>query len=408
MPIITIFSGSFCQEGPVVQEVISHTGYRQITDDEIVTAASRRSAMAENKIRRAFSAKTSVFNKFTLEKERSLAYIKLAVAELITTDNVVVTCFSGQLIPKCISHTLSVCLIAPIKYRIAAAARQQGLSEKDAAKLVYRREEDCVFWIDTLFKKSDPWDPALYDIVIPIDKMSPKDAAALIAENAAKDIVRQTEDSKQALEDFRIAAETETALVQDGHTVDVSAKNGVVTLTINKHVLMLNRLQDELKSIAEQVAGVKLVETKVGKDFHKTDIYRKHDFKMPSKVLLVDDEREFAQTLSERLIMRDMGSAVAYDGESAFKLINEEDPEVIILDLKMPGVDGLEVLRKVKQTRPEIEVIILTGHGNEEDRKLCMQLGAFAYLQKPLDISVLSETIQKANEKARRAKESKT
>jgi len=106
--------------------------------------------------------------------------------------------------------------------------------------------------------------------------------------------------------------------------------------------------------------------------------------------------------------MRDMGSAVAYDGESAFNLINEEDPEVIILDLKMPGVDGLEVLRKVKQTRPEIEVIILTGHGNEEDRKLCMELGAFAYLQKPLDISVLSETIQKANEKARRAKERKS
>jgi two-component system response regulator CpxR len=408
MPIITIFSGGFCQEGSVVQEVISRTGYRQITDDEIVTAASRRSAMAESKIRRAFSAKTSVFNKFTLEKERSLAYIKLAVAELIAADNLLVTCFSGQLIPKSISHTLSVCLIAPIKYRIAAAARLQGISKKDAAKLVYGREEDCVLWIDTLFKKSDPWDPALYDIVIPIDKMSPKDAADLIADNAAKDIVGQTEDSKQALEDFRIAAETETALVREGHTVDVSAKNGVVRLTINKHVLMLNRLRDELKSIAEQVAGVKSVDTKVGKDFHKTDIYRKHDFKMPSKVLLVDDEREFAQTLSERLMMRDMGSAVAYDGESAFNLINEEDPEVIILDLKMPGIDGLEVLRKVKQTHPEIEIIILTGHGNEEDRKLCMELGAFAYLQKPLDISVLSETIQKANEKAKRAKESKT
>jgi YesN/AraC family two-component response regulator len=102
--------------------------------------------------------------------------------------------------------------------------------------------------------------------------------------------------------------------------------------------------------------------------------------------------------------MRDMGSAVAYDGESALKLIKEDEPEVIIVDLKMPGVDGLEVLRKVKETRPEIEVIILTGHGHEEDRQLCMQLGAFAYLQKPLDIDVLSQTIQKANEKIRRKK----
>ena len=167
---------------------------------------------------------------------------------------------------------------------------------------------------------------------------------------------------------------------------------------------MLNRIQEELKSITEPIAGVKSVDTKMSKDFHKTDIYRKYDFEMPPKVLLVDDEREFVQTLSERLIMRGMGSAVAYDGESALNLIKEDEPEVMIVDLKMPGVDGLEVLRKVKETRPQIEVIILTGHGHEEDRQLCMDLGAFAYLQKPLDINVLSETIQKANEKIRRRK----
>ena len=128
---------------------------------------------------------------------------------------------------------------------------------------------------------------------------------------------------------------------------------------------------------------------------------------MPSKVLLVDDEREFVQTLSERLIMRDMGPAVAYDGESALNLIKEDEPEVMIVDLKMPGIDGLEVLKKVKETRPDIEVIILTGHGHEEDRELCMKLGAFAYLQKPLDINELSEIIKKANEKIRQKKESK-
>lgn len=404
MPIITIFSGGFCQEGPVVQEVIARTGLRQITDDEVVAEASRRSTMAENKIKRALSSKTSVFNKFTLEKERSLAYIKLAVADLITTDNALITCFSGQLIPRSVSHILRVCLIAPKKYQISAAAEQQGLSEKDAARLVQRRAEDCSFWIDTLFSNSDPWDPTLYDIVIPVDKMPVQDAAALIADNAGKDIIQPTADSKQALEDFRLAAETEAALVREGHTVAVSAKNGAITLTINKHVLMLNRLQEELKSIAEPIDGVKSVETKIGKDFHKTDIYRKHDFEMPSKVLLVDDEREFVQTLSERLMMRDMGLAVAYDGESALNLIKEDEPEVIIVDLKMPGVDGFDVLRKVKETRPEIEVIILTGHGHEEDRKLCMDLGAFAYLQKPLDINVLSETIQKANEKIRQKK----
>ncbi len=93
-------------------------------------------------------------------------------------------------------------------------------------------------------------------------------------------------------------------------------------------------------------------------------------------MLLVDDEREFVQTLSERLLLRDMGSAVAYDGESALEMLREDEPEVMILDLKMPGIDGMEVLRQVKATQPDIEVIILTGHGNETDRETCMGLGA--------------------------------
>jgi CheY-like chemotaxis protein/cytidylate kinase len=401
MPIITIFSGGFCQETSIIEEVMARTGYRRIDDDDIIAQASRRAVMAPSKLKRAFSSKTSAFNKFTLEKERSLAYIRLAVADLITTDNVLITCFSGLLIPAAVSHSLRVCLIAPKKYRAAAAADQQGISEKEAARLIQRREEDCAFWIDSLFSNGDPWDPILYDIVIPVDKMTPQQAAALIADYAGKDIIQPTAESRQALADFRLAAETEAALVQQGHAVQVSAKNGAVTLTINKHVLRLNRLQEELKSVAEPIAGVKSVETKTGRDFHKADIYRKLDFEMPSKVLLVDDEREFVQTLSERLIMRDMGAAVAYDGESALKLIKEDEPEVIIVDLKMPGIDGFDVLRQVKQTQPEIEVIIVTGHGSEEDRRLCMDLGAFAYLQKPLDINELSDTIKAANEKIR-------
>lgn len=407
MSIITLFSGSFCNESPVIEEIISRTGYQLITDEEIVAEASRRSDMAASKIMRAFSAGTSVFNKFTHEKERSITFLKQALADLIPDDRVLVTCFCGQLIPKTISHTLRVCLIASLKYRIAAASQDKGIPEKEATKLVQKREEDCAAWIEMLFNQSDPWDASHYDIVVPADKMTPADAATLVADNAVSDVVRPTESSRQALADFRLAAITEMALAQEGHHVGVIAKDGSITITINKHVMMLNRLQDELRSIAEQVPGVKAVEAKVGIGFHKSDIYRKHNFEMPSKVLLVDDEREFVQTLSERLIMRDMGPAVAYDGESALKLINEDEPEVMIVDLKMPGIDGLQVLKTVKETRPDIEVIILTGHGHEEDRELCMELGAFAYLQKPLDINELSKIIKEANEKIRQKKESK-
>lgn len=404
MPIITIFSANFCEMDSVVDEVIKGIGFKHITDDEVAIEAGRRSSVPDSKIKRAFSTKTSVFNKYTREKERSIAYIKLAVAKLAIEGKALMTNFCGMLIPDTVEHVLRVSLVASKKYRIKAAIKQQGISKKEAERMVKKSDEQCAGWIETIWGNKDPWDPALYDIVIPVDKMTVAQAAALITENAGKDILQPDTESKMALENFRLAAEVEVALVQAGHTVDVNAHKGHIILTINQNVLRLNRLQEELKSIADSISGVKSVETKTGKGFHQSDIYRKHDFEMPSKVLLVDDEREFVQTLSERLIMRNMGSAVAYDGESALELIKEDDPEVIIVDLKMPGVDGIEVLRKVKETRPEIEVIIVTGHGHEEDRQLCMDLGAFAYLQKPLDINVLSETIQKANEKVQQRK----
>ena len=170
---------------------------------------------------------------------------------------------------------------------------------------------------------------------------------------------------------------------------------------------MLKRLEEELQSIASKIPGVKSVVTKVGKKFYQTDIVRKYDLEMPSKLLLVDDERQFAQTLSERLRLREIGSVIAYDGESALDMIKEEEPDVMILDLKMPGIDGIEVLKQVKQTNPNIEVIILTGHGNEADKQRCLELGAFAYLEKPVDVNVLSDTLRKANEKIKQGKENK-
>ena len=327
------------------------------------------------------------------------------MAELLAEDNFLFSGFCGPLIPREVSHVLHLCLIADMKSRVAWAKKKQGVSDSEALRLIRKEDEERAGWIDTLFQKKDPWDAALYDIVIPTDKMTVDEIGGLIEKNLDQPIIKTSAKSKKAVDDFLLAAQTEVVLAREGHQVGVSARDGVITLTINKHVLMLSRLEEELRSIAGQVPGVRSVATQVGQGFHQADIYRKYNFEAPSKVLLVDDEREFVQTLSERLLLREMGSAVAYDGESALSLIKEDEPEVMILDLKMPGIDGIEVLRRVKSTNPEVEVIILTGHGSEADREVCMTLGAFAYLHKPVDIELLSETLKKANEKIRQKKE---
>ena len=404
MSVITIFSGTFCKEEPIIQGVLERTGNELVTDQDIVTHAGKLSDIPTHKIMRAFSAKTSVFNKFTREKERSIAYLRLATAEKISADNLIIMGFAGHLIPRRISHVLRICLIADVKSRTSIAAEERGLSENEALKLIHKEDEDRAIWVNTLLKYDFPWDASLYDIVVPTDKMSIDSAVDLINENFVRDVVKTTAGSKQAIEDFLLSAKVEVALTREGHNVGVRVKHGSATLTINKHVLMLNRLEKELESVVLNVNGVNSVKIEVGEDFYQTDIYRKVDLKAPSKVLLVDDEREFVQALSERLLIRDMGSAVAYDGESALNMVKEEEPEVMILDLKMPGIDGIEVLKRVKESNPEIEVIILTGHGSEADREVCMGLGAYAYLQKPVDIEVLSETLKKANEKMRQKK----
>jgi len=117
------------------------------------------------------------------------------------------------------------------------------------------------------------------------------------------------------------------------------------------------------------------------------------------KILLVDDEQEFVETLSERLKMRDLSSEMALDGEKALQVVQDQEPDVMVLDLKMPGIDGMEVLRRVRKTFPRVQVVILTGHGSEKDEEQARRLGAYAYLKKPVDIENLVATLRKAFQK---------
>lgn len=114
------------------------------------------------------------------------------------------------------------------------------------------------------------------------------------------------------------------------------------------------------------------------------------------KLLLVDDEEDYVRTMAERMEMRDVGSRVALTGEAALQMVEDDAPDVMILDLRMPGIDGLAVLERVKQTHPHVQVIILTGHGSDREEHEARRLGAFEYLQKPADTVRLLSTVRSA------------
>jgi DNA-binding NtrC family response regulator len=114
------------------------------------------------------------------------------------------------------------------------------------------------------------------------------------------------------------------------------------------------------------------------------------------KVLFVDDEEDFVRTMAERMEMRDLGGDVALSGQQALDMLAEDMPDVMVLDLRMPGMDGLEVLRRVKAAYPGVQVIVLTGHGSDQDEAEARRLGAFDYLRKPVDINELMTVVRAA------------
>ena len=405
MSVVTLFNGSFCLSDQFVEMVQARISYKIITDANIIAKAAGMSTISPRKIENILVNKPSIFNNITHEKERGIYWLKLAMAEtLLESENTLIYGLTGHLVPDEITRVLRVCLIADQWFRVLQAGKENGVGEREAANLIRKQDKEKAAWTDTLFAQPDPWSASLYDLVIPVDKTKLEDAVDLVVENLRSEVIQPTQASKKAERDFLLAAQVEVALTKEGHFVSVSARDGAVTLTIHQNVLLLSRLEEELRSIAGSIDGVISIETRLGKGFHKADIYRRYDFETP-KLLLVDDEREFVQTLSERLSMRDIDSAVVYDGESALELMGTDDPEVMILDLKMPGIDGFEVLRKTKQARPNVEVVILTGHGSEEDKATCMQMGAFSYLQKPVDIEELSATLKQAYAKVQSRKQ---
>ena len=118
--------------------------------------------------------------------------------------------------------------------------------------------------------------------------------------------------------------------------------------------------------------------------------------------LFVDDEVEFLQLMEKRLSRRGMTIVTAPDGQSALDIVTEamKQPEtmfqVVVMDVRMPGMDGFEVLRSVKKSNPQVQVIILTGHGGDAEEQTAYRMGAYNFLKKPMDIDELLNSIRMA------------
>lgn len=394
MSSVAIVSGVFSSGGEIARRVAEKMEYRLIGDDLLEEAAKKYDTTVK-KLNRALAGDRTLFNRVTHDYEKSVIYLKAVLAEWLTKDDLVCRGPAAQLIPRTIDHVLKVVLVAEQGYRLKqAGADDRIIKESDAGLADWTRE----------LYGTGPWDPALYDIKIPLPETTVDAAVDLIVENLAKDALRPTDRSVRAVLDFQLAARVHLALLEgELYDTQVEVDQGKVSVTLlsgstpsgrlgrTMQSLRLENQEEEVLKICRGIEGVKSVAVAPGK--------------RPPRTLLVDDEQEFVLTLSERLQMRDIQSEVAFDGEKALEHLKKDRPEVIVLDLRMPGMDGLEVLKRVKREYPGIEVIVVTGHGSDKDEQAARQLGAFDYLQKPVDINTLEERIQAASAKAKSRQE---
>ncbi|MGB6067428.1 MAG: response regulator [Desulfomonilaceae bacterium] len=117
------------------------------------------------------------------------------------------------------------------------------------------------------------------------------------------------------------------------------------------------------------------------------------------RVLMVDDEKDFGETIVKRLIDRGLEATGVHSGPEALDLLDKKDFDVVILDVEMPGMDGTETLRVMKERKPFTEVIMLTGHDSVKSAIRALQLGAYNYVMKPVPLDDLLKQMARAYER---------
>jgi two-component system response regulator CpxR len=394
MAVITIFSGSFCHAEEISAGVARELGYEFI-DDDFFNESLRQFGISKEKADQLLTGPEPFWNRLTHEREKNIASLRIVLAELIQSDSVIVRSCVGHLIPRTISHVLRLCIIANLEYRLEQAAKETGKSRNEIVKFIHEDDKKNFACTELLFEKM-AYDSSLYDIVLPMHSMSIQEAVKTICDHARSDAIATTERSRRAARDFLLSAQINKALADSGLSAEAYSEDGQVVLLINKYVVRLEKYRERLKEAAEKVPGVKSVSTRLGPRYRAQPVNPWGSIEGPPKIMLVDDEKEFVHTLSERLRTRNLESSVAYDGEQALDMLKKDIPDVMVLDLMMPGIDGIEVLRRIKKEHPKVEVIILTGHGSERERQLAEELGAFAYLSKPVDIDLLARVMRDA------------
>lgn len=401
--MISLVTLKGCGEKEILKQLTNKTNLSILTDDIICQKLTEALSIKKSSLEKLLFKPSLFFGPRKTKSKKIIHHMKILLGEELLNCDKIYNGIGTYFLPqKAFSKFL---LGGELQFRIGNLAKEERISIELASKKVKNSDKAISNFVRT-YLNENPFSSKLFDAVIDVNKYKKEEIVDNVLQIASQESIT-TKEIKEIINNFILCSKIQLYYLEKDIDVDCEILGDKVRIFVNqvKYISkkgMLNYF-DKIKEMAPNFIDPNKMEITIGKHFDYPQPFG-FTLEQPRKVLLVDDEVDFVDTLSERLQNRSFNTMVTYSGEEALETIDKDLPDVMILDLKMPGIDGIEVLRRVKQTHPETEVIILTGHGSEKEKQIALELGAFAYLEKPVDIELLSETIKNAYAKVNEAK----
>jgi len=280
---VCIHGDVFTQTQKIVDWIASRTGWPIVSDHALIEAASQRFSIPAKRLEHLLMKPDGVLNRLTHGNERALACVQSVLVDKLSEKT---TIFHGSLgLPttRTLPQVLNVLVTAGRRFRVDRARRTKAMTERQARTIIQQHDRREFQWCRSAFDE-DQFDANAYDLVIPSDRIDSEAAGRLILEQLMRTEMKSHNKAANRLADLKLASAVLVRLSEGGHHISADARNGRIRLTVDRPVLLLNRLAKKLEQQVLQIEGVHQVEVKPGRYFFQTDIYRRCRFELPAKM----------------------------------------------------------------------------------------------------------------------------
>ncbi len=261
MAIITISRGSYSKGKEVAEGVAAKLEYKCISRD-VLLEASEQFNVPEIKLVQAIHDAPSILDRLTHGKTYYISYIQAALLDHARKDNVVYHGLAGHILLKGIEQVLKVRILADLNLRISEVMQREQVDAKEAHSVISKIDEERRKWTRRLYGV-DPWDPALYDLVICIDKIKVAGAVDLICEAASQEPFGITESVKRKLEDLALSCKVRSDLLDLDRSVVVTSEYGNVIVHTKVDDRKAGKLDEKARLLASSIEGIHNIEVRV-------------------------------------------------------------------------------------------------------------------------------------------------